>query len=151
MTPREAIETIKIAIAEVEWDYPLEYAIAFETAISALENIESLQTRYDLAVAEREANMKAYLEQAKELAAAKAEIERLENSGIRAKSVEDWLAHCNELRAAACKEFAERLRTALSGKIVIRGIHDEEETDLDSTEVWQVIDELVKEMAGEQE
>ena len=37
MTNKEAIETIKIAIAEVEWNYPMDYAIAFETAISALE------------------------------------------------------------------------------------------------------------------
>ena len=32
----KAIKTIKIAIAEVEWNYPLDYAIAFETAIEAL-------------------------------------------------------------------------------------------------------------------
>ena len=32
-----AIKTIKIAIAEVEWNYPLDYAIAFETAIEALQ------------------------------------------------------------------------------------------------------------------
>lgn len=37
MTDREAIETIKIAIAEVEWEYPMEYAAAFEQTISALE------------------------------------------------------------------------------------------------------------------
>lgn len=37
MTNREAIETIKIAIAEVEWNYPMDYAVAFETAIEALE------------------------------------------------------------------------------------------------------------------
>ena len=37
MTPEEAIKTIRVAIAEVEWDYPLDYAIAFETAIEALE------------------------------------------------------------------------------------------------------------------
>ena len=37
MTPQEAIETIKIAIAEVEWDYPMDYTIAFEEAITALE------------------------------------------------------------------------------------------------------------------
>lgn len=35
MTPKEAIETIKVAIAEVEWN--LDYAIAFEKAIEALE------------------------------------------------------------------------------------------------------------------
>ena len=33
----KAIKAIKIAIAEVEWNYPLDYAIAFETAIEALE------------------------------------------------------------------------------------------------------------------
>ena len=37
MTPEEAIETIKIAITEVEWNYPMDYAVAFETAIEALE------------------------------------------------------------------------------------------------------------------
>ena len=33
----KAIKTIKIAIAEVEWNCPLDYAIAFETAIEALQ------------------------------------------------------------------------------------------------------------------
>ena len=37
MTTKEAIETIKIAISEVEWDYPMNYAVAFEKAIEALE------------------------------------------------------------------------------------------------------------------
>lgn len=37
MTYEEAIKTIEIAIAEVEWNYPMDYAIAFEMAISALE------------------------------------------------------------------------------------------------------------------
>ena len=37
MTPQEAIETIKVAIAEVEWDYPMDYLGAFEDAIKALE------------------------------------------------------------------------------------------------------------------
>ena len=37
MKPQEAIETMKIAIAEVEWNYPMGYAVAFENAISALE------------------------------------------------------------------------------------------------------------------
>lgn len=37
MTNEEAINTIKTAIAEVEWYYPMDYAIAFEIAISALE------------------------------------------------------------------------------------------------------------------
>ena len=37
MKSKEAIETIKIAIAEVEWNYPMDYVVAFETAIEALE------------------------------------------------------------------------------------------------------------------
>lgn len=37
MTPQEAIETLKIAIAEVEWNYPMDYTVVFENAISALE------------------------------------------------------------------------------------------------------------------
>ena len=36
MTTKEAIDTIELAIAEVEWEYPMEYAIAFEKAIEAL-------------------------------------------------------------------------------------------------------------------
>ena len=37
MTIKEVIETINIAIAEVEWDYPMDYTVAFEEAIKALE------------------------------------------------------------------------------------------------------------------
>ena len=37
MKPKEAIEIIKIAIAEVEWNYPMDYTVAFEEAIKALE------------------------------------------------------------------------------------------------------------------
>lgn len=37
MKPQEAIRTMKIALAEVEWEYPMDYAAAFETAIEALE------------------------------------------------------------------------------------------------------------------
>lgn len=37
MTLEEAIKTIQVAVSEVEWNYPMNYAIAFETAINALE------------------------------------------------------------------------------------------------------------------
>ena len=37
MTPEEAIKTLKIAKAEVEWNYPLDYGIALDMAIEALE------------------------------------------------------------------------------------------------------------------
>ena len=36
MTSEEAITTLELAISEVEWNYPLDYSIAFETAIEAL-------------------------------------------------------------------------------------------------------------------
>lgn len=37
MKPQEAIGIMKIAISEVEWEYPMDYPAAFETAIEALE------------------------------------------------------------------------------------------------------------------
>ena len=37
MTAEEAIKTIQVAIAEVEWNYPLDYSIAFKTAIKSLD------------------------------------------------------------------------------------------------------------------
>ena len=37
MKPQEAIGIMKIAIAEVEWEYPMDYPVAFEEAIKALE------------------------------------------------------------------------------------------------------------------
>lgn len=40
MTSKEAIETIKIAIAEVEWEYPMDYSVAFDKAIEALEEVD---------------------------------------------------------------------------------------------------------------
>ena len=38
MTNQEAIEIIKTAIAQVEWDYPMDYAAAFDMVLKALEN-----------------------------------------------------------------------------------------------------------------
>ena len=38
MTNQEAIEIIKTAIAQVEWDYPMDYAAAFDMAVKALGN-----------------------------------------------------------------------------------------------------------------
>lgn len=37
MKPSEVIKTIKIAMAEVEWEYPMDYQVAFEKTIEALE------------------------------------------------------------------------------------------------------------------
>ena len=37
MKPKEAIDTLKALSAAVEWDFPLDYAVAIDTAIEALE------------------------------------------------------------------------------------------------------------------
>lgn len=37
MTREEAIKTIQMAKAEVEWSYPMDYQVAFDMAINALE------------------------------------------------------------------------------------------------------------------
>ena len=37
MTPEEAIGIVRCAIGEVEWNYPMDYSVAFEVAIEALE------------------------------------------------------------------------------------------------------------------
>ena len=41
MTNQEAIDIIKTAIAQVEWDYPMDYAAAFDLAIKALKKQET--------------------------------------------------------------------------------------------------------------
>ena len=47
MTAKEAIQTIKAAKAEVEWNYPFAYAAAFELAIKALEKQIPKQPKYE--------------------------------------------------------------------------------------------------------
>jgi enolase len=37
MTKEEAIETLKVAKSEIEWEYPMDYQIALDMAIKALE------------------------------------------------------------------------------------------------------------------
>lgn len=37
MTAKEAIKTLKLAKAEVEWEYPMDIAVAIDKAIEALE------------------------------------------------------------------------------------------------------------------
>ena len=36
MTIQEAIKTLKLMQRQIEWDYPMEYAVAFDMAIDAL-------------------------------------------------------------------------------------------------------------------
>lgn len=40
MKPQEAIGIMKIALAEVDWEYPMDYPAAFEMAIEALTEAE---------------------------------------------------------------------------------------------------------------
>ena len=43
MTNQEAIKIIEVARAEIEWEYPMEYATAFDKAIEALKIIDFLR------------------------------------------------------------------------------------------------------------
>ena len=36
MTPQEVIKTLEVAKAEVEWNYPMDYAVAIDEAIEAV-------------------------------------------------------------------------------------------------------------------
>ena len=40
MTNKETIDIIKTAIAQIKWDYPMDYATAFDKAIRALKTQE---------------------------------------------------------------------------------------------------------------
>ena len=37
MNPKEVIKTLELAKAEVEWDYPMDYAVAIDEAIKAID------------------------------------------------------------------------------------------------------------------
>ena len=52
MTIEEAIKTIELAIAEVEWVYPIDYAAAFDVAISALRAQQELESNEPLTMDE---------------------------------------------------------------------------------------------------
>ena len=67
MTNREAIEVIKLAQAQVEWEYPMDYATAFDMAISALEEQESSETQKALDTISRQAAIDTATEYEKQL------------------------------------------------------------------------------------
>ena len=46
MSNQEAIKILKLMLAQVEWDYPMEYAAAIDVAVAAL--IERELTEDDL-------------------------------------------------------------------------------------------------------
>ena len=52
MNIKEAIKTIELAVAEVEWVYPIDYAAAFDVAISALRAQQQLESNEPLTVDE---------------------------------------------------------------------------------------------------
>lgn len=43
MSIDEAIETIEVARAEVEWEYPMDYAAAFDVAIKTLKKQKEIE------------------------------------------------------------------------------------------------------------
>lgn len=47
MTDKEVAEIIKVARAEVEWEYPMEYAAAFDRAIEALDKCQKIEKIID--------------------------------------------------------------------------------------------------------
>ena len=62
MTPEEAIKTIQVAVAEVEWEYALDYDIAFETAIKALETVNRQQAEIERLTFQRDKAIKDFTE-----------------------------------------------------------------------------------------
>jgi ribosomal protein L37AE/L43A len=45
MDNQEVIETIKLALSQIEWEYPMDYAVAFDMAVSALQEQDSRTKR----------------------------------------------------------------------------------------------------------
>jgi hypothetical protein len=39
MTKQEAVDIIKVARSEVEWEYPMDYSVAFDVVIKEMERI----------------------------------------------------------------------------------------------------------------
>lgn len=46
MTPKEAIKILEAARAKVEWNYTLDYAIAIDTAIEALQKVQDYEAQW---------------------------------------------------------------------------------------------------------
>lgn len=47
MPAKEAIKTLKLMQAQVEWEYPMEYSVAIDEAIDALEKQQPMETGPD--------------------------------------------------------------------------------------------------------
>ncbi len=96
MTTLDAIELIKIAKAEIEWEYPLDYQIAFDEAIKALEEKLTLAEKVqeleqtEKAIEEKiKSQNKVNIEVGKRLADYEKRIDQLENevSCLRRRSI----------------------------------------------------------------
>ena len=62
MTNREAIEIIKSAQAQIEWEYPMEYAAAFDMAILALQARELSETQKALDTISKQTTKPRYID-----------------------------------------------------------------------------------------
>lgn len=116
MNAQEVIDIMKIAIAEVEWNYPLDYAIAFEEAIKALEKqipekvVFGDDEQDDICCPEAEnERLRAELD--------KYPVKTLfdNNSVICSKTSEDYDKLIMDISNNAIKEFAERLKSISIG------------------------------------
>ena len=94
MTPEEAIKTIQVAIAEVEWDYPMNYAEAFETAIEALE---------------KQISGNHFQNECECITYQQAEIERLKK--ILSEEEEKYKLCAKRFYKVGVKDFAEKLKS----------------------------------------
>ena len=45
MKPEKIIETLEMAMAEVEWNYPMKYVVAFKAAIEAVKENKNVKER----------------------------------------------------------------------------------------------------------
>lgn len=62
MTNEDAIKLIECVRAEVEWNYPLDYAVAFDKAIEALKRESKCNTEYTVYLGEYEVDPCVYEE-----------------------------------------------------------------------------------------
>ena len=53
MTNEEVIETLKVAKSEIEWEYPMDYQIALDKAIKALEQIDKIKEIIEIDMANK--------------------------------------------------------------------------------------------------
>lgn len=60
MKPDKIIETLEIAMAEVEWNYPMKFVVAFKAAIEAVKENKNVKKRSVQIINEFAAKVKQY-------------------------------------------------------------------------------------------